>query len=104
MFQFARLSIMLILTASMLAGCIIHQPARDVVYAPKPPPAKKDVVVVVRPGKAWIPGHWTWRRGNWVWIRGHHMVRPHRHSHWVSGHWKKRPRGWVWIPGHWSRR
>lgn len=49
-----------------------HKPARVMVVKPNPVAA---TVVVVKPRKVW-----------------------------VDGHWRATPRGMVWVPGHWARR
>lgn len=96
-------SVMLLVFAGTLAGCVIAPPPyryhADVVYpevAPTPviaytppPPA----VVEVRSAMP-VPGY-IWVDGVWLWENNRHV--------WHGGHWQSPKPGYVWVPHRWHQ-
>jgi hypothetical protein len=85
---------------SLLAGCVVEQPAPPTPEAPPPPEAE---VVPPQPDMTfvWAPGYWDWQ-GRWVWRRGYWGPRPHPGAVWVQGHWNHRGHRNVWVRSHWQ--
>ncbi len=48
-----------------------------------PPPPRHERMPGLRPGHAWVPGHWRWNGRDYVWMRGHYEARrpDRRHDH-----------------------
>lgn len=62
---------------------------------PPPPPQPQEVVVEVRPGYEWRPGHWYWDGYQYVWFSGLWMVGPgHREPGGWGGHRWEGPHRW----------
>ena len=54
-----------------------------------PPPPRHERMPGLRPGHAWVPGHWRWNGRDYVWMRGYYEAkRPDRH-HCPPGQAKK---------------
>ncbi|OOG61540.1 hypothetical protein B0E46_16360 [Rhodanobacter sp. B04] len=102
----------LVAVTALAAGCVV-EPARPVVYGPRPAPAYVEVVapqppppmfvenvVERRPGFIWAHGYWRWDGRRYVAERGHwEPVRPG--YHYVHPHWEQRRDGWHWRVGVW---
>jgi YXWGXW repeat-containing protein len=71
-------------------------------FAPLPPPPRAERVVVMRPGRAWIPGFWRWNGAHHVWSAGYwaHARPGYRY---VPAHWVRTGPAWRFHAGYWSR-
>jgi hypothetical protein len=78
------------LLSLLLAGGISSGSAlaRTVVIEVAPPPARVEVVPVLRHGQTWAPGYWGWQRNRHVWVRGHTM---------------RARSGYAWAPDRWNQ-
>ncbi|OOG39182.1 YXWGXW repeat-containing protein [Rhodanobacter sp. C05] len=102
----------LVAVTALAAGCVV-EPARPVVYGPRPDPGYVEVVapqpppamfvenVEPRPGFIWARGYWRWDGRHYVAERGHwERMRPG--YHYVHPHWEQRRDGWHWRVGVWA--
>jgi len=67
-----------------------------------PPPARVEVVPVVRRGYVWAPGYWNWSGRRYVWVRGQ-LLRERRGYHWYPQRCGQRGDRWHFERGHWDR-
>jgi len=67
-----------------------------------PPPPRHEVVPIVQPGWAWIPGYWDWNGRHYVWVQGHRMHARHG-RHWIPDRWNEDHGRWRREHGHWDR-
>jgi hypothetical protein len=100
----ARRMVLTGLVGSLLAGCVVADPA--VVTAPPPAPPIRGEIAPPQPGPTyvWVPGHWTWHHREYVWRPGYWAVPGAPAQVWVPGHWAPRGAGYVWIEGRWRKR
>jgi hypothetical protein len=76
--------------------------ARTVIIEVAPPPARVEVVPVLRHGYTWAPGYWGWQRDKHVWVRGHTM-RARSGYAWAPDRWNQVDGRHQFQPGRWTR-
>jgi WXXGXW repeat (2 copies) len=99
---------------SLLAGCVVERPPRQVYVEPAPPPAEvvivrdappvpREEIVTVRPGPrfVWCAGYWRHDGREYVWVPGHWVRPPRVHAIWVAPHWEVRGGGYFFVDGVW---
>jgi hypothetical protein len=76
--------------------------ARTVVIEIAPPPARVEVVPVLRHGQTWAPGYWGWQRNRHVWVRGH-TIRARSGYAWAPDRWTEVDGRHHFQRGSWTR-
>ena len=76
--------------------------ARTVVIEIAPPPARVEVVPVMRHGYTWAPGYWSWQRGQHVWVGGH-TIRARNGYQWSPDRWNDVDGRHEFQRGRWTR-
>ena len=107
MTKFRTISVLLLVAALALPGCLVR--ARGGVYAPAPaavvvveeePPPPRVFYAAPRAGHIYVDGRWHRHGNRWVWRDGHY-VRARAGHVWAPGRWQRRGRGHVWVEGGW---
>jgi hypothetical protein len=89
----------LVLAGGISSGSAL---ARSIVIEIAPPPARVEVVPVMRHGYTWAPGYWAWQRDRHVWVAGHTM-RERNGYQWSPDRWNQVDGRHEFQAGRWTR-
>ena len=89
-------------TFGLLSPAQAHNGPAAYGYGHPPPPPRYEQRPAVRPGQAWVPGHWVGRSGHYDWRAGYWQAQRPGYRY-VPDRWVQSPRGWVMRPGYWAR-
>ena len=89
----------LVLAGGISSGSAL---ARTVIIEIAPPPARVEVVPVLRQGQTWAPGYWGWQRNRHVWVRGH-TIRARSGYAWTPDRWNQVDGRHEFQRGRWTR-
>jgi hypothetical protein len=93
-----------LLCASLLAGCAHTSTTAGNPFPPVPPPVAETISkppVSAEP-LLWQPGHWNWNGNGYAWQPGEYVPAAGHGALFQDGYWQPTPSGWVWVKAHWT--